>query len=277
LRVFLFLAVAVLATACGARRLALPAGPGSPFANFTPILEQASAGCRQVRTLTAELALSGRAGRQQIRGRVLAGFAPGALRLEGAAPFGGPIFIFVARNGVGDLLLPRRREVLRQAPPDEILDALAGISLTPDDLRAALAGCVKAGMDPVSARAYGDDWLVVDLSGGGSIYLRRQNTGAWTIVAGRHAGLEVEYANVAGGGPGRVRVRSAALREPQGRPEPGRGTAAGAGAQVDLDIRLSQVETNVDIDPAAFTIQVPPGTAAISLEELREAGPLGAQ
>lgn len=211
-----------------------------------------------MRTLTAELALSGRAGQQRIRGRVLAGFAPDALRLEGAAPFGGPVFIFVARGGRGDLLLPRRREILRQAPPAEILDALAGISLTPDDLRAVLTGCLTATMEPVSARAYGNDWLVIELLGGASIYIRRPNAGAWAIVAGRHSGLEIEYANVVSGGPEVVRIRSADPKVP-----------------VNLEIRLGQVEMNVDIDPAAFTIQAPPGTATISLEELREAGPLG--
>ena len=42
-----------------------------------------------VRTLQAELGLSGRAAGQRMRGRVLAGLVPGALRLEGVAPFGG--------------------------------------------------------------------------------------------------------------------------------------------------------------------------------------------
>jgi hypothetical protein len=262
LRVSLFLVFAVFATACGPRRLALPAGPGTPFTDFTPILEQATAGCRQVRTLTAELALSGRAGGQRIRGRVLAGFAPDALRLEGAAPFGGPVFIFVAQGGLGDLLLPGRREILRQAPPADILDALAGIALIPDDLRAVLTGCLKAAMEPISARAYGNEWLVIELPAGESIYIRRQHAGGWVIVGGRYSGLDIEYRNVVGGRPEAARVRSIV-------------SGAGANAQVDLEIRLSQVETNVEIDAAAFTIQPPPGTVPITLDELRQADPLG--
>jgi len=43
--------------------------------------------------------MSGRAGRQKVRGRVVAGFArPASMRLEGVAPFGPPAFILVARG-----------------------------------------------------------------------------------------------------------------------------------------------------------------------------------
>jgi hypothetical protein len=247
--------------ACGPRRLTLPAGPGIPFNEFKPVLDAAMASCRGVRTLTAELALSGRVGAERIRGRVLAGFSDSALRLEGTAPFGGPGFIFVARAGLGDLLLPRRGEIVRQQPPAEILDALTGISLAPDDLRALLTGCVRQSIEPGSARAYGDDWLAVEASDEITIYLRRQNAAGWVIVAGRDPALEIEYAAYAAGRPAIVRVRSA---------------VDGAGSPVDLEIRLSQVEINVELGPDAFEVQVPPGTSTISLDDLRAAGPLGA-
>jgi hypothetical protein len=63
-----------------------------------------------------------------MRGRVLAGVVPGALRLEGVAPFGGPVFILVADGVHGTLLLPRDR-VLQDAAAEDILDALVGIRL----------------------------------------------------------------------------------------------------------------------------------------------------
>jgi outer membrane lipoprotein-sorting protein len=45
-------------------------------------------------------------------------------------------------------------------------------------------------------------------------------------------------------------------------------------APVDLTATLSQIEANVDIEPAAFTVTVPPGARELTLDELRAAGPL---
>jgi hypothetical protein len=77
------------------------------------------------------------------------------LRLEGVAPFGTPVFILVADGSRGTLLLSRDRRVVRDADVADILDALIGLRLGPDDLRAVLSGCVKAAAEPASARAYG--------------------------------------------------------------------------------------------------------------------------
>jgi outer membrane lipoprotein-sorting protein len=38
---------------------------------------------------------------------------------------------------------------------------------------------------------------------------------------------------------------------------------------------MSQVETNVDLDESAFTVSVPSDAERITLEELRQNGPLG--
>jgi len=37
---------------------------------------------------------------------------------------------------------------------------------------------------------------------------------------------------------------------------------------------VSQLEANVPLDAAAFGVTVPPGTGRLTLEELRDAGPL---
>ncbi len=42
----------------------------------------------------------------------------------------------------------------------------------------------------------------------------------------------------------------------------------------DLRLALSQVEINGTLDPATFRVQVPAGAAPMTLEELRQAGPL---
>jgi outer membrane lipoprotein-sorting protein len=43
---------------------------------------------------------------------------------------------------------------------------------------------------------------------------------------------------------------------------------------VSLSVAVSQIEANVDLEDSAFTLEVPPGTEALTLEELRQAGPL---
>ena len=43
---------------------------------------------------------------------------------------------------------------------------------------------------------------------------------------------------------------------------------------VDLTATVSQLETNVPLDEAAFTVDAPPGASELSVAELREAGPL---
>ena len=110
---------------------------------------------------------------------------------------------------------------LQDAAPEEILNALVGIRLGPDDLRAMLGGCVRAAAEPTGARAYGADWLAVDLAAGGTVYLRRIGN-AWRIVAGRYGGLEIDYPAFQGDRPSQVVLRGTDL-EPRARLEPGRG------------------------------------------------------
>ena len=257
----LLAAVAILpamlaAASCGPRsipRITLPTGPGEPRADFASTFADATMSCRAVRSLTADLALSGSAGRQRLRGHVLAGFAPGALRLEGVAPFGAPVFILAAAGGRGTLLLPRDRRVVASAAPDAILEALVGVKLPPDDLMAVLTGCVKAAARPVSATTYGVEWLAVDL-GGATAYLRRQGTD-WPIVAAVLGGLQIDYGAKRGGLPAEVRIRTS---DPRSTP------------RVDMQVRFQSVEINPVIDRAAFSVVVPPGTPAITVQELSE-------
>lgn len=241
-------------TACGPPRVRLPGGAGTPAPDFAPAYAEARAACQNVRTMQAELGLSGRAAGQRVRGRVLAGLVPGALRLEGVAPFGAPVFILVADGMRGTLLLSRERRVVRDAPPEEILNALVGIRLGPDDLRALFGGCLRAAAEPTAARAHGSEWLAIDLASGGTIYLRRIG-GAWRIVAGRYGGLEVDYAAFQGDRPSQIVLR---------------------GTDLNLALALDQVEMNGDLPrDELVALKIPDGVTPLSLEQLRRAGPLG--
>ena len=144
------LGVCAFVSACAPKAPALPSGGGAPFPDAASAYAEATSQCRGVRTLSAELALSGRAGRQKLRGRVLGGFAePGLVRLEAPAPFGRPVFTLVVRDGMATLVLNRDRRVVRDAPPAALVEALTGVALGPDELRAAIAGCGGA-VDQIS-------------------------------------------------------------------------------------------------------------------------------
>jgi hypothetical protein len=259
-RLFVLLAVAS-AAACAPKTYVRPSGPRAPLPDPFGMLDQATAACRSVRTITAELQLSGRAGRQKIRGRALVGAAdPASVRLEGVAPFGPPAFILVARGGRGTLLLPRDHRVIRDAPPEAILDALTGVSLAPDALRGLLAGCYVPPRAPEGGDAYGTRWAHLSFGPAGESYLRRDEP-AWHLVATTTSALHVEYDEFSGAHPRKIRLRT---------------TTAGQ-ATTELTIALSQVEMNVAVEAAAFEVKIPDDAEPLSLEELRAAGPLGAR
>ena len=258
---------------CAQRTLTLPTGAGTPLPDFTALHSDVSKSCAGVRTLTAELGLSGRAGGQRLRGRALAGFqAPDAMRLEGLAPFGPPAFILAARGREATLLLPRDERVLRNAKAEEILGAITGVSLAPADLQAILTGCVVPAPKSVNGVQHGKDWRAIELQGGATIYLRRANNG-WQLRAATREGWRIEYPAWQGGFPRGVRLVSAPP-SPSASARQAPSASTRQDPVVDVMALISQIETNVALDAAAFTVDVPPGATAITLDELRDAGPL---
>lgn len=250
--------VCLVASACAPTAPALPSGAGAPFSDAASAYTEATSQCRGVRTLSAEIALSGRAGRQKLRARILGGFAePGRVRLEAPAPFGRPVFTLVVRDGSATLVLNRERRVVRDAPPAALVEALTGVALGPDELRAAVAGC-GVGVDQITdGQSYPKDWAVVEGPLGRS-WLRRI-AGAWRLVASTHDSLEIRYDELASGRPSVVRFR----------------TTPTADAATDLTLRLSQVDINVALGPEVFQVEVPQDATPLTLEELRRGGPLG--
>ena len=82
----------------------------------------------------------------------------------------------------------------------------------------------------------------------------------WTLRAARRAGWQIEYPAWNDGFPQSVRLQSDQ-----------------AAVMVDLTVGLSQIETNKDLEDAAFTVNVPGDADPITVDELRESGPLGAK
>jgi hypothetical protein len=255
------LLASVLAASCGAPLMKLPAGPGTAAGDAPAALAEAINACRAINTFTAEIAVSGSVGRRRLRGRLAAGLAaPASAYLEAPAPFGAPLFIFVARGNDATVLLPRDRRVLEHGRPDAVLEAVTGVSMTPAELRTTLTGCADERAATGDARSLDKGWLMIP--GSRRVYLRRRKpTDPWQIVAvisRDAAGTEwrAEYSDFAGGLPRTIRLAST---------EPDR---------FNLKLALSQLEINVALGDDTFRLQIPASTAPITLAELREAGPL---
>ena len=254
------LALGITLSGCAARRITLPTDQGAPFPDFDKVHEKISAACRGVRTLTAELGLRGRSGDQRIRGRVVAGFErPASMRLEGVAPFGPPAFILVARAGSATLLLPRDSRVVRNAPPEDILGALTGITLGPADLQAALTGCVVPDPRAMGGRLHAKGWASIDLVGGATLYLQQSNS-EWTVLVAQRQGWRIEYSDWQTANSRSLRLLSEA-----------------GSVNVEVTATIAQLETNIDVDAAAFKVDVPSDAQAMTVGELRELGPLRGQ
>jgi hypothetical protein len=251
------LVAAVGCAACAPKLMKLPTGTGAPAPDVRDAVVEATTACQSVRSMSAEVGVSGSVGKQGLRGRLLIGVAsPDSARIEAVAPFGQPVFILVAKSGDATLLLPRDQRILEHGKPADVLEAVAGIPLDAMDLRRALVGC-GAALDGDAGRAIGDDWRVVP-DGPDEAYLHRDaRSGPWRIVAIVHKRKDgpawrAEYKDFANGLPRSVRF---------------------AGPEFDLRLALSQVDLNLALGDEVFRVQVPRSADPITLDELKRARP----
>ncbi len=253
--------LAAALSACAPRRLQLPSGDGEPFPSFPEASREATAGCRDVRTIAAELGISGSAGGQKLRGRATAGIAaPDSIRLEGTAPFGPPVFILAADGARATLLLPRDNRVASGESPAAILDALVGLDLGPADLLSILTGCVVPDPHAVAGRWFSGNWARIDLADGSSLYLQRDGRQRWRVRAGSRRALRIEYEGDGPGLPTAVRV-----------------TAAGDAPASDIRLALSQVEVNGVARPRRVSREDPLRRPADLARRVASGGPDGGE
>jgi hypothetical protein len=252
----LVLAAALLTMSCGAPLMKLPAGPGMPADDAATVIAQAMSACRAVNTITLEMSVHGSAGGHRLRGRLTAGLAkPSSARLEAAAPFGQPLFFFVASGNDASLLLPRDKRVLEHGAPADVLEAVSGVPLDAAGLRTLVTGCANM-PDASDAVSFGDNWRVAP-DGMDNLYFRRDPS-TWRLVSTvRRAAWRADYSMFENNLPRTVHLVS----QPPGR--------------FDLQLDLSQVDVNVQLGPEAFRLERAAGADPISLEELRRSGPLG--
>lgn len=216
--------------------------------------------------MTTEIGLSGRVGDEPLRSvRVIAGFErPSSIHLQGVAPFGGPIFLLAGRAGAATLVLPRDQRIIRSAPPEAILGALTGVALDPADLLAVFTGCVVPAPRSTAGRLHPGGLASIDVESTdpttprrtATVYLRR-NGSQWQLRAATRDTWQIEYTPGTGSFPQLVRLISTS-------PD----------LRVALNAALSQVETNQAVDPKAFIVEEQKDLMPMTVEELRQAGPL---
>jgi outer membrane biogenesis lipoprotein LolB len=215
---------------------------------------RATRSCASVRTLTAELALSGRAGRERLRGRVVVGLAEGGrARLEGLAPFGAPLFVLTAQSDIAALVLPRERRILESAAMRDVLERLTGLPLSADELRLALLGCLGADAGATGLE-WPRQWRAVETREGHRVWMARRD-GVWRVVSVDAGGWRVDYADWLNDVPRRVRVQT-------------------DDATVDLRVDLRQLSLNVALAPETFEVIRPADAVPVRLDELTSVAPL---
>jgi hypothetical protein len=230
--------------------------------DFAQAVADATATCQRLQSLTAEIAVSGSIAGQRARVHLVAGFAPAAGRIEAVAPFGAPLFIFVASHDDATLFFPRDDRVVEHGRPADLLEAVAGVPLAAGDLLPTMSGCAMP--EPLgSAQALGENWRTASGSGGARVYLRRESSSApWRLVSvfnpgpGAEWSWRTDYDIFHNGLPSVIRFVSADRD------------------RFNIQLTLSQVETNVSLGPEAFRVDVPSAAERITVAELRRAGAL---
>jgi len=252
--------VALLFVSCVStipKDISIPSGQSTPIENYALIWDEASQGCRGVSRLDFLGYFRGRVGNRTLRRtRVRAAAAvPGALRLEGLAPFGAPVFVLVARPEEAVLLLPRDRQFVKHELARDILHALTGLALEPDEVRSLLTGCVVPEGEAISGRSYGNGWVSIGLDGDANVYVEHVNA-EWLIAFGTQRDLIVEYSGHVNGLPRSVRVQAGTEME-----------------RADLTIDLAQVRVNTELAPEVFVPVIPDDFRSATLDEIRRHPP----
>jgi hypothetical protein len=244
------------ASACANRAPARPTGTPTPDASAIEAFTAATRPCAGLKTVTAALRLSGRAGGERMRGTLHAGLAaPAAIRFEAVAPFGQPFFILAGTDNRATLLLPRDRRILADAAVPDLLERLIGVRLTASDLRHVITGCLADSPQPADGRAWSRGWRAVTLPGEITAYLR-EVAGATVVAAADFGRWRVDYRDHQGGFPRGVRIRSV------------------DGESVDLSAAIDQLQTNVAIERRAFAVDAPPDAETMTIDQLRSVAPL---
>lgn len=241
-------------SACASARFVPPVGPGEPAPDAAAAWAEATRACRGVASYKASLRVWGRIGGERLPTTIdiATGATPTGIRLEGRAA-SRHIFELAGTADEATLYLYDGHR-LATGRPEDLTDALMGVKLGPGRWLALLTGCVATPPDFISGARYGPGLAVTTPSG--RVFLTLAN-GVWRNVHGTFDGLVVSYRRFSSALPDEWQLSSDAGREPS--------------------IALSVGVDDMTIGPIAssvFTLALPDDVTPMTLDQLRESGPL---
>ncbi len=257
-----------LAVACApAVRVALP-DPGQAVVDPAAhaVIARLASACTAIRTVTTNIGVSGRVGRQRVRGTLQVGIArPGQLRIDAVAPFGAPVFTLAADGRSTTLVMPREHAFITGVSVEQLLDALVQLPLSADDLAALTLACPSGALDDAQSRRHGDGTVSAADATGIVAFAR-------TSPRERVTGL-LFPPNTA-----RQRQVAAVYQEPAGSARRVIEVAVGPSSAplAQLRLTLSDLDTGGTLAAAAFEVAIPAGARALTLDDLRRMSPFAA-
>ena len=247
------LIVLCMASACARSMFVTPSGPGTAAPEAASAWADASRGCRDARTMTAGLRISGKVGGTRLWPvNIEAAVTRDQSIYLSATAAGTPVFVLAGTANRATLWLRREQRIVTAAPA-EIMSAIVGVPLSPDLLLAVLTGCGTRSFDVIRATRH--DKLISIETADTTVHLEQQG-GAWRTRAAQSASFVVEFGRGTGVGPAEVWIWSAPGHEPA--------------ASIHLALSDETIDGNI---PSSF-FQVPSSAAAatpITLDELRGA------
>lgn len=169
------------------------------------------------------------------------------------ASFGAPLFVLAGTAERATLVRRDKRVVTARA--DDIIEALTGLKLGPRELLAVLAGCADQTPAFSSAAQFGD--LVAVTTARARVFLR-QREARWQVAAAELSPLLLEYLAMDGSWPARIRITS----------------SASSSLEVRISVALSQIDVNTPIAASVFVPNPPAGAIPMTIEQLRQSGPM---
>jgi hypothetical protein len=239
--------LAAAVSGCGSRFYRPPGGAGLPATDGMAVLAEATKHCAAIRTFQAAMRLSGR-GLPNLN--VQTGMTSSGRLLLRVGATAAPDIWLAGTADRATLLLRDGNRVVR-ARADEIVDALIGARLGPEQFLAMLSGCVARDRSIATATSYDGTRRITTPDA--TLFLEPTN-GAWRIIAGTFAKTRVDYRPLTSPFPTRVRVR----------------TTLSDGREIGFTLDVQESIPDEPIEDKYFELEVPSGADPMIVDELRQ-------
>lgn len=249
---FCGLALLLAASACSRRPVVAPAPIPLPSQEAERLLGELEKAQQSTARYQAILNVRGEGPEGRFRATEIVVFErPDRIRFELLATFGSSRWIAVTEEGQITVLFPRSREYLRESASEDVVSALLGVRLSPDDVMAILAGSglPLSGAEPARAERIGERVHIV---------LSSQDSDG--------ASLEVEQGQVREAEGPHYRVRYPTDWKENGRTAPEQIEIASD--RIEATLTVEELDINIQLDPEAFTIDLPEGATRLGVAQI---------